>query len=217
MPGHTRITLLLVGIAIVYGTLYPRLADIRLAGNNQGYSPSQPIAYSHRLHAGELQIPCLYCHGGAEHGRHAGVPSADVCMNCHSTVQASFGALMAEQTAAEEEDRPVRRLISPEIQKIYDALGLGPDLKRDPTRPRTPIHWKQVHRLPDFTYFNHSVHVRQGVQCQSCHGTVEGMERVRQDSRLSMGWCLDCHRHSNEHGVQGKQVVAPLDCAACHY
>ncbi len=217
MPRHTRITLLVVGVLIVYLTLLPRFAESRIPGNNIGYSPEQPIAYSHRLHAGELEIPCLYCHSGAERGRHAGIPSADVCMRCHKSVQATFGALRAEEELAKEEGREPRQLVSPELTKLYDALGLDADLKRDESKALAPIHWKQVHRLPDFVYFDHSVHVRSGVACQSCHGAVEAMERVRQHETLRMGWCIDCHRDVNVHGVNGKAVDASLDCAACHY
>lgn len=217
MPRHTRITLLVVAVVVMYATLMPRIAESRFPGNNRGYSPSQPIEYSHRLHAGELKIPCMYCHTGAERGRHAGIPSADVCMNCHKNVQATFGALRAEETAAKEAERKPNKIVSPEIQKLYDALGLDADLKPDPAKERKPIHWKQVHRLPDYAFFDHSVHVSAGVSCQSCHGAVEAMERVRQHETLRMGWCLDCHRHANVHGMDGKKVDASLDCAACHY
>lgn len=59
-----------------------------------------------------------------------------------------------------------------------------------------PINWKRVHDLPDFVYFDHSVHVTQGVPCESCHGDVGSMARVMQVQPLTMGWCLDCHRQS---------------------
>jgi hypothetical protein len=55
--------------------------------SNEGYAPEQPIPYSHKLHAGDLKIPCLYCHSGAEKSRHATIPSVNVCMNCHSVVK----------------------------------------------------------------------------------------------------------------------------------
>lgn len=217
MPAHTRTTLLVIGVLIVYGTLMPRFAESRFPGNNIGYSPAQPIAYSHRLHAGELAIPCLYCHAGAERGRHAGIPSADVCMRCHTSVQATFGALREEESRAEAEERKPERIVSPELMKLYDALGLDAELRRDESKPTTPIRWMQVHRLPDFTYFDHSAHVRSGVSCQSCHGPVETMERVRQHATLRMGWCLDCHREENVKAVGARSPAAPLDCAACHY
>ena len=217
MPKQTRIMLLVVGVLIVYATLLPRFAESRFPGNNIGYSPEQPIAYSHRLHAGELQIPCLYCHTGAEQGRHAGIPSADVCMRCHESVQATFGALRAEEELAKKEERKPRRIVSPELMKLYDSLGLDAELNRDESKPLTPIRWKQVHRLPDFSYFDHSVHVRSGVSCQSCHGPVEAMERVRQHTTLRMGWCVDCHRDVNVHGVGASLPMPRSTAAACHY
>ena len=217
MPRQTRLTILLVAILLVWGALLPRLAASRIPGNNQGYAPEQPIRYSHRLHAGELQIPCLYCHSSAAQGRHAGIPSADVCMNCHKFVTASFGAVRAEDELAKEEGRDPRPIVSPELQKLYDALGLDANLQRDASKPQQPIHWKRVHRLPDFAWFDHSVHVAAGVACQTCHGPVETMERVRQYETLRMGWCVNCHRESSETGVDGRLVEASTDCGACHY
>lgn len=217
MPRHTRIVLLLVAVVILFATLAPRLAAMRLPGNHQGYSPEQPIAYSHRLHAGELGIQCLYCHTAAERGRHAGIPSADVCMNCHKFVTASLGAARAEAELAKEQGRERREVVSAELQKLYDALGLDEKRVRDPERVQTPLRWKRVHRLPDFAYFDHSRHVGAGVECQRCHGPVETMERVRQYSTLRMGWCVDCHREVNARGVNGQPAKASIDCAACHY
>jgi hypothetical protein len=59
-----------------------------------------------------------------------------------------------------------------------------------------PIAWQRVHRLPDFVYFNHAVHVRRGLGCATCHGRVDQMPRVYQVAALDMGWCLDCHRRA---------------------
>jgi hypothetical protein len=217
MPRHTRITLLVLALLVVYGTLLPRVAASRLPGNDQGYSPPQPIAYSHRLHAGEMQMPCLYCHTAAERGRHAGIPSADVCMNCHEAVRATLGAVRAEAEAAEAEKREPRPVVSAALRTLYDALALDENLKPDPARTPTAIRWMRVHRLPDFASFDHSRHVTAGVTCQRCHGPVETMERVRQYAPLRMGWCVDCHREANVWGVAGKPMQASLDCAACHH
>lgn len=217
VPRHTRIALLAVALVFVYGALWPRVAASRLPGNNIGYAPTQPIDYSHRLHAGELGIDCLYCHSAAPQGRHAGIPSADVCMNCHKFVQAAFGAVRAEGEDAAAEGREPRRIVSAELAKLYDALGLDGQLNRDESKAPKPIEWRQVHRLPDHVYFDHSVHVGAGVTCQQCHGPVETMERVRQQERLSMGWCLDCHRDVNANGLGGRAVHASNDCASCHY
>ncbi len=212
----------------------PGVGTARLPGNQQGYEPSQPIAFSHRLHAGELSVPCLYCHSGAEKSRYAGVPAANVCMNCHRFVPAAFGAIRAEDEQAKKEHRASRRVVSPEIQKLYDALALGPDLKPDAAKQPQPIRWLKVHNLPDFVYFDHRPHVNGGVACQTCHGPVETMERVRQVQDLSMGWCVNCHRGVQRNGVNGsfESAAAPratrampathklspsIDCKTCHF
>ena len=220
MPRHVRITLLALAVAGTYAMLWPRLAASRLPGNHQGYAPEQPIAYSHRLHAGELGIDCQYCHTGAATGRHAGIPSADVCMNCHQFVQSSWVSVMAEQNQAKEEGRKPRRIVSPQLRKLYRAFGLNDELQPDDKITPEPIRWKQVHRLPDFTFFDHSVHVHAGLACQKCHGPVETMERVRQFETLSMGWCVNCHREENAKeltGAGGRPLHASTSCAACHY
>ena len=190
---------------------------IHLPGNQQGYEPVQPIRFSHRLHAGDLQMACLYCHSGAERSRSAGIPAANVCMNCHKFVSAPFGSVRAEADAAQKEKRAVRLIVSPEIQKLYDAVGFVPNQPPDPRRSQVPIVWNRIHNLPDFVRFDHRPHVASGVACQTCHGPVETMERVSQVSDLSMGWCVNCHRDATLNGVGGKPVKATLDCSACHY
>ena len=210
---HGRTLTIILGLALVLSTisLLRLLAGVRLPGNDQGYSPRQPIAYSHRLHAGELEIPCLYCHSGAEKSRHAGIPSANVCMNCHKFVSAPF-----LDVKAEAEGRAPKPEVSPEIRKLYDAIGLDEKLKPDPTRTLRPIEWVRVHKLPDFVYFDHRPHVAAGVDCRRCHGAIETMERVQQVESLSMGWCVNCHRHESEN-EPAAQVRASTDCGICHY
>jgi hypothetical protein len=192
-------------------------AALRLPGDNSGYEPVQPIAYSHRLHAGDLKIPCLYCHSSAERGRYAGIPAASVCMNCHRQITATRSAREQETKLAESEKRGARRLVSPELQKLYDALALDGRLVAAKGKVPTPISWVRVHALPDFVRFDHSPHVTAAVACQTCHGPIETMERVRQFSSLSMGWCVNCHRQANEQGINGKPVHAATDCTTCHY
>lgn len=212
---HRWVTWLL-GAAVILAVA-SLAARTHLPGNHQGYEPEQPIAFSHRLHAGELQIACLYCHAGAERSRYAGIPAASVCMNCHRFFTASSRALAAEEAAAEREGRGPRRIISPELGKLYAALGLNEALRRDPARPPQPIAWVRVHNLPDFVYFDHRAHLGAGVACQQCHGPVETMERVRQVADLSMGWCVNCHREAARRGVAGRVVAASTDCNTCHY
>lgn len=235
--GSPIITIvLLVGVAFGVLLIAPDVRMLNLPGIQTGYEPAQPIAFSHRLHAGELQVSCLYCHSGAERSRHAGIPAANVCMNCHRFVIAPFGAVRAEDQQARKEKRDPRRIVSPEIQKIYDALALNDKFQRDPTREPNPIAWTKVHNLPDFAYFDHRPHVNAGVACQTCHGPVETMERVRQVSNLTMGWCVNCHRQVNATGLDGKgnftsapapastgvkpvthRVYASIDCTTCHF
>ena len=192
-------------------------ANYMLPGNHQGYEPVQPVAYSHRLHAGELGIACLHCHTAAERGKHAGIPAVNVCMNCHRFVSAAWVEVKAENDRADKEKRKPGLVVSPDIRKIYRAMGFSDEAKRDSTLAPAPIAWNKVHNLPDFVYFDHSVHVSAGVECQTCHGAVETMERVRQVSDLSMGWCVNCHRDVTANGLNGKTVHAATDCSACHF
>ncbi|MCL6507624.1 MAG: cytochrome c3 family protein [Bryobacteraceae bacterium] len=138
-------------------------------------------------------------------------------MNCHRFVTAPLGELRAEDALASKEKRTPRLIVSPELRKLYDALALNEKREPDPSRRPRPIAWIRVHRLPDFVYFDHRAHVNAGVACQQCHGPVETMERVRQVSDLSMGWCVNCHRQANERGINGRQVHASTDCVACHF
>lgn len=210
--------LLLLGLGFAALTLIQAVSQsYALPGNNIGYEPVQPLAYSHRLHAGELGIDCKFCHTGAEISRTAGIPSANVCMDCHRFVTAPFNQVRAEDDAATKENRKPRRMVSPELQKLYDALGLDAELNRDPEARETRIVWSRVHSLPDFVYFDHRAHISVSLDCQTCHGEVQTMERVRQVSDLTMGWCVNCHRNSNAQGVKGKPVKASTDCVTCHY
>jgi mono/diheme cytochrome c family protein len=168
----------------------------RLLGDQQGFSPVQPIAYSHATHAGKLKIDCLYCHYGAARSDVAGVPPVSVCMNCHNAVRKAAGA--AEPSA--------------EIAKVVAAwdsrLGASPK----------PVEWTRIHDLPDFVHFPHRVHVANDIRCQECHGPVQDMVRVRQASSLSMGWCVNCHRLQKAAAPSHwKRSGGPLDCSACHW
>jgi Cytochrome c7 and related cytochrome c len=210
-------TILLLGLVLSSLILVGRLKSYHLPGNQQGYEPEQPIAFSHRQHAGELQISCLYCHFGAETSPHAGIPPASVCMTCHRFVTASQKAMLPEILEAHKAKRPPRPIVSPELQKLYDALALDSKLEPDPSKQPTPIAWVKVHNLPAFTCFDHRSHVYAGLTCQRCHGPVETMDRVRQVEDLSMGWCVNCHRESGRTGVSGKPVQPSTDCATCHH
>ncbi|MCO4807206.1 MAG: c-type cytochrome, partial [Flavobacteriales bacterium] len=154
---------------------------LNAVGVNQAYQPTQPIWFSHKVHAGQNGINCVYCHNSAEKGKAAGIPSVNICMNCH------MGVPEGKQTGTKE------------IAKIYDAIGWDADKGRYIEGYETkPIEWVRIHNLQDFVYFNHSQHVVVGKQkCQTCHGPIEEMDEVYQYSDLTMGWCIDCHRETD--------------------
>ncbi len=168
-------------------------------GRQQGYQPVQPIYYSHKVHAGTNQISCLYCHGGAQDGKHANIPSVNVCMNCHKGINKYEG----EDKLVREDGIAVDG--TAEIQKLYQYAGWNPATKQynpDKNGDGLPdgskqIEWIKIHSLPDHVYFNHSQHVKVGKQqCQTCHGNIQEMDEVYQFSNLSMGWCVNCHRET---------------------
>jgi len=183
----------------------------RPPGDNKGYAPAQPIAFSHRVHAGDLRISCFYCHSGAESSRYAGIPAANVCMNCHVSVTATLGAVQRAQQAKQSAPE------SKELRKLYDALALDDTLAPIDGKSAKPIVWRRVHTLPQFVYFDHRAHITAQVACRQCHGLVETMDTVRQFETLAMGWCVNCHRDVNQTGVAGKPVHASTDCVTCHY
>jgi hypothetical protein len=202
---HKKVTTIVLAGALA-ASLVPLAIRWRSPGNNQGYEPVQPIDFSHRLHAGTMQIACVYCHLSAETSRYAGIPSLDICMNCHRDVIASSEA---------QQQLPI--VESQELRKLYDALAL--DNVREPIpggQPR-PIAWLRVHQLPDFVYFDHRAHVTAAVPCQHCHGAVDTMDRMRQAEALAMGWCVNCHRDATATGIAGRPVRASVDCTTCHY
>lgn len=189
-------------------------------GVMQNYQPEQPIAFSHELHAGENGVDCNYCHHTARDSKHAGIPSVNVCMNCHTYIN--------EGTITGKE----------EINKIYAAVGFDPNTRTYiEGYEEKPVEWVRIHNLPDLAYFNHSQHVNvAGVECQTCHGPIEEMEEVYQHSKLTMGWCINCHReteidtenpyyhdlHDNwidqYHGEDiTVDVIGGRECAKCHY
>ena len=216
---YARILTVVLALGLMTGvfTLAHTLWTLPLPGYHTGYEPVQPIAFSHLKHAGELQIDCQYCHFGADESRHAGIPPGNVCMNCHGIVTAPWADVRAEAEAADAENRAVRRIVSPELQKLYDAMGLGDDLKPDPGKTPVPIPWVKVHKFPDFAYFNHQAHVSTGMTCQTCHGPVETMVRMRQVGDMSMGWCIQCHRDPTRYASVNRDVQASVDCSVCHY
>jgi hypothetical protein len=189
-----------VAVGGVWYYFSPRFTDV-------GYQPVQPVPYSHKLHAGDMQIDCRYCHASVERSAIANVPPTQTCMNCHLLVGRNVASL---------------------------------DPLRESAKSGTPMRWVRVHKLGEYAYFDHHVHVTAGVGCASCHGRVDEMEVVRQVEPLSMGWCLDCHRNPEPHRrplseitsmawkpardpqararqLAGLRPVAPpTDCSGCH-
>ncbi|MCA9143742.1 MAG: hypothetical protein H6823_02515 [Planctomycetaceae bacterium] len=217
MQQRVITVVLLIGLCFGLITLVAGMSSWRLPDNEQGYAPKQPIEYSHRLHAGELGIDCMFCHTAADKSRHAGIPSTDVCMKCHKVVTSSFDVLQDEMNKADEEKRKPKQIVSEELRKLYDALALDETLQPKEGATAESIPWVRVHNLPDHVHFDHRAHVAAGVTCQKCHGPVESMQRMEQFESLTMGWCVNCHQESTKTGINGKAVDAKTDCAVCHY
>ena len=158
-----------------------------------GYMPKQPIAFSHELHAGTLQIDCQYCHTEADSGPHATVPPLSTCMNCHEEVR----------------PKDAQGDLKPGIVSLLEHW-----------EAEEPIRWNKVHDLADFSFFDHSRHVNSGISCQECHGPVERMEHMQREYGMKMSWCLSCHREPPEENSTaaelGWDTQGPIHCTACH-
>jgi hypothetical protein len=156
-------------------------------GRQQKYEPVQPIFFSHKVHPGNNQINCQYCHIGVYQGKQATIPSVNICMNCHMAINEYKGEKLINA-----EGREVNG--TAEILKLYKYAGYEPGKPWDASKAK-PIEWVRIHNLPDHVYFNHAQHVNAGrVQCQTCHGEVTSYNEMFQFAPLSMGWCLNCHR-----------------------
>lgn len=199
VPFYRNKTYLMAGVLVLFaiGGYLTINAAIGL-GRTQGYQPKQPIYYSHKVHAGVNQISCLYCHGGAQYSKQAGIPSVNVCMNCHMAIKEYKG-----EAITREDGTAVNG--TAEIQKLYAYAGWNPETKSyNPDKDgdghpdgSSPIQWTKIHNLPDHVYFNHSQHIVVGKQqCQTCHGNIQEMPEVYQFAPLSMGWCINCHRET---------------------
>lgn len=152
------------------------------------------------------------------------------CRYCHASVERSHEAnVPPTQTCMN-----CHSLVLPESTKLQPV--------RDSFTSGEPLHWVRVHKIPEYSYFNHAVHLRAGVGCKSCHGNIATMEVVQQQEPLSMGWCLECHRHPENHIrdlsqttvtdmnwtppanqrdiaatiIRDKKLQPPEDCSACH-
>ncbi len=221
--ARNKVLAALLLVVVLVGGLNLAWNGLMGVGVYEGYQPEQPIKFSHKIHAGDNGINCVYCHSSAEKSKHSGIPSVNVCMNCHRGIQE--GQMYGKT----------------EIAKIYDAAGWNPETAEYDSDPKA-IRWVRIHNLPDHVYFNHSQHVVVGeIECQTCHGEVETYEYpMKQYAPLTMGWCINCHRETQvqmsgnayyekihaelvekykEEGLEKFNVkhIGGLECAKCHY
>lgn len=199
--------LFLTSVFITYTLVINGLA----IGRSKDYTPDQPVKFSHKVHAGQNQTDCLYCHSSAPYSKSAGIPSVNVCMNCHFIV------------------RNGTRSGSIEISKVIKAY-----------EEKVPIKWVKVYNLPDHVFFSHAQHVSAGgISCEKCHGNVKERDVITQVTDLSMGWCIECHRttkvnfkgnlfYSDYKDLSEKlkrgeidsvtvDMIGGIDCMKCHY
>lgn len=162
----------------------------------------QPIAFDHSIHAstvedGGLGMDCQYCHSNARKSKHAGVPGVETCAGCHQKGNIST------------EGRP-------ELDKLKEYFPGG-------AKEGQPIPWVKVHDVPDFVHFNHSRHIKGGLECTECHADMsKETVAVRAESMsMEMGWCLECHNEhpsvDDNYGTKAELRRAELkDCYTCH-
>jgi len=155
---------------------------------NPGYQPTQPVPFSHKIHAGELKMDCRYCHVNVQKGAHASVPPTATCINCHSPIGPDGAPKLSAVHPASEK-----------LRAVHESWETDES-----------IPWVRIHKLPDFVFFNHSAHVNRGVSCVSCHGRIDTMEKVFQAKELSMAWCIDCHRNPEPH-LRPVELITKLD------
>jgi hypothetical protein len=140
---------------------YVTLEGIVPKGTRVGFTPEQPVPFSHKHHVGDVGIDCRYCHISVERSWFAGLPPTHTCMTCHSQFLAKVPMLAPLQASMTED---------------------------------IPLRWVKVANLPDYVYFDHSIHVAKGVGCETCHGRVDKLPMMRQMYPFTMEFCLSCHR-----------------------
>jgi mono/diheme cytochrome c family protein len=225
---QNQFLMLVTAIFFLLASGYYAYGYMMQIGVDQGYQPVQPIHFSHKIHAGDNGIDCKYCHSSARVSKTSGIPSLNVCMNCHKSIFEYNGEVTDEYN---------KEFYDGEIKKLYAAAGWD-DSEQQFTGEAQPVKWVRIHNLPDFAYFNHSQHVTvAGVECQTCHGPVETMDEVYQYSPLTMGWCISCHKATNvkmegnayytkiheqlskKYGVDKLTAaqMGGMECGKCHY
>lgn len=188
-----KIPVSIFGLIVVIALIVTGFQGLGEIGVVEDYQPSQPIEFPHEIHAGVNGIDCKYCHNSVTKSKSAGLPTVNVCMNCHKQINGRT----PEQQA--------------KIAKVYEAAGWSTEGSGSYTGKSKPIKWNKVHVLPDHVYFNHSQHVVVGgVDCKQCHGDmtkqketarvvpvselnkIEGNIPLTRPT-LTMGWCIECH------------------------
>ncbi len=157
--------------------------------------PMQPILFSHKIHAGENQIPCQYCHSFADVSRNPGIPSVQKCIGCHSHVHGR------DEEYKTEGGKVIN--YKTEINKVKDYW-----------QRKEPIPWIKVTNMPEYVRFNHKRHIKRGFECQTCHGQVQEMDVVYKAESLNMGFCISCHE---ENADNQEHLTQLKDCLTCHY
>ena len=220
--GDRQISEIIVYLRTLATPAYDPAKVLPITAEREG--PVQPIFFSHVIHTGSYQIACQYCHAGARRSSDAGLPSVEKCMGCHKIVAAQGNAQVQK------------------LQGYWDE--------------QQPIPWVRIFKIPEYAQFPHKNHIQAGLVCQTCHGRIEAMEQVHAKTgqnpvndlmnlaampvpgpKLTMGWCIECHRAVNEKGVQAvqpspvawgaaprpataddtKKRNAPVECVACHH
>jgi hypothetical protein len=184
-PRWANYALPVLIVMVLGGALYvPTVVTFGFSpqATDVGYAPVQPIPYSHALHVGQLGLDCRYCHSTVESAGFAAIPATQTCMNCH--------------TGIKNDGLGIDQSKFPNIARLKESWDTG-----------KPVQWVKVHDLPDYAYFNHSAHINSGIGCVSCHGRIDTMEVVKQDQRLSMSWCIECHREPEKHLRPRDQVT----------
>jgi hypothetical protein len=159
------------------------------AGGSAAYYAMYNSPYFNRVNVVRQQ-PVMFSH--KHHVNGLGID----CRYCHTAVEESSSAGIP----------PTHTCMTCHSQVWTDAPILEP--VRESYRTGKPLQWIRVHDLPDFVYFNHSIHIKKGIGCTTCHGQVDQMPMTRQVNTLYMGWCLDCHRHPERYVRPRDQVFS---------
>lgn len=169
--SNVIVAFVFVSILVFFGWFF--FSPAPMVGN----APVQPIQYSHKFHAGELDLDCRYCHTGVDQGKKAGVPPVETCMNCHSSVGLS-----------KPEIKKIIKSYNDEVPIEWIRIHNLPDHVRFTHAPHIKALWDKKGPIKE--------------ACMACHGDVSSMEVVEQKESLNMGFCIDCHRDNVDKGAE---------------